>query len=526
VFLALVLGMLLAALDQTIVSTALPTIVGDVGGINHLSWVVTAYLIATTASTPIYGKLGDMYGRKPVFMAAVLIFLAGSMLCGLASSMLALVLFRGLQGLGAGGLMVGAMAIMADVLSPRERGRYIGYLGGVWAFASVVGPLLGGFLVDALSWRWVFYVNVPIGIVALFVIATRLHLRPGRERHRVDYPGAALLTGGIVALILVTTWGGNQYDWASPTIAGLAAVSVVLLTAFVFQERRAAEPILPLHLLRSWPFVVATGTGFMVGLAMFGAITFLPVFLQVADGETPTRSGLLMLPLMVGVLTASIASGRRISHSGRYKIYPVVGTGVLVIGMYLLSRLDANTGHVTSSIYMAVVGVGLGLVFQVVVLVAQNSASPRDVGVATSTNTFFRTIGGSIGVAVFGAIFASRLTDELVERVPKKALAGFDPHALQAAPAKILALEPAVRDRFMDAFAAALSTVFLFGAALAAVSFLWTLLLPEVELRTAAGVAQPAGPGSGEALEAAGSNGGPTQPVARDEPAAAQRAGR
>jgi EmrB/QacA subfamily drug resistance transporter len=492
VFLALVLGMLLAALDQTIVSTALPTIVGDVGGINHLSWVVTAYLIAVTTSTPLYGKLGDMYGRKPVFQVAIVIFLVGSMLCGLANSMLELVLFRGLQGLGAGGLMVGAMAIMADVLSPRERGRYIGFLGGVWAFASVVGPLLGGFLVDTLSWRWVFYVNVPIGVVALFVIATRLHLpTSGRHRHRIDWLGAALLSGGIVSLTLFTTWGGTEYPWGSATIIGLLVAAVVLLTLFAFQERRAAEPILPLHLFRNWSFDVATGTGFMVGLAMFGAITFLPVFLQVADGATPTTSGLLMIPLMFGVLAASIVSGRLISHTGRYRPYPIAGTALLTFGMFLLSRLDTDTPRLVSSAYMLVVGIGLGLVFQVVVLVAQNSAPPEDVGVATSTNTFFRTIGGSIGVALFGAIFSSRLTHELVARLPKAALAGFDPHALQAAPARIRALPPHVRDGFMQAFAASLSTVFLWGMALAAVSFFWTLLLPEVELRTTTGAAAP-----------------------------------
>ena len=493
VFLALVLGMLLAALDQTIVSTALPTIVGDVGGINHLSWVVTAYLIAMTASTPLYGKLGDMYGRKPVFLVAVAIFLVGSMLSGIAQSMLALVLFRALQGLGAGGLMVGAMAIMADVLSPRDRGRYIGYLGGVWAFASIVGPLVGGFLVDTLSWRWVFYVNVPVGVLALFVIVTKLHLpQSSRRRHQVDYPGAALLTTGVVALILVTTWGGNQYAWDSATILGMAAGGIAMLVLFVFQERRAAEPILPLRLLRSWPFTVATGTGFMVGLAMFGAITFLPLFLQVADGATPTKSGLLMLPLMAGVLSASIISGRLISTTGRYKIYPVAGTALLTVGMFLLSRLTSGTSHLVSSVFMLVVGVGLGLVFQVVVIVAQNSAPPQDVGVATSTNTFFRTIGGSIGVALFGAIFSSRLSHELVARLPKAALAGFDPHALQAAPARIRALPPNVRAGFMDAFASSLSTVFLVGMALSAVGFLWTLLLPEVELRTVAGAPEPA----------------------------------
>ncbi|MEA2425402.1 MAG: hypothetical protein QOH13_1812 [Thermoleophilaceae bacterium] len=486
IFLALVLGMLLAALDQTIVSTALPTIVGDLGGINHLSWVVTAYLIATTASTPLYGKLGDMYGRKPVFQAAIVIFLAGSILCGVAQSMFQLVIFRGVQGLGAGGLMVGAMAIMADVLSPRERGRYVGYLGGIWAFASVVGPVLGGFLVDALSWRWVFYVNMPVGAVALVVVATKLHIRTTeRKRHRIDYLGSALLTGGIVSLVLATTWGGNQYAWGSPTIVALAVAAMVLLTLFGFQERRASEPIIPLHLFRIKALNIANGSGFLVGLAMFGAITFLPVFLQVADGSTPTQSGLQLLPLMAGVLGASITAGRLISRSGRYKRFPVIGTALLTLGMFLLSTLKTDTSHVLSSLYMLIVGVGLGCVMQVLILVAQNSARPQDVGVATSTNTFFRSIGGSIGVALFGAIFASRLATEIVARLPKSALAGFDPSALQAAPARIHALPPAVRVGFENAFAASLNTVFLWGTALAALAFLWTLLLPEVPLRTA-----------------------------------------
>jgi EmrB/QacA subfamily drug resistance transporter len=407
------------------------------------------------------------------------------------------VIFRGVQGLGAGGLMVGAMAIMADVLSPRERGRYVGYLGGIWAFASVLGPVLGGFLVDALSWRWVFYVNMPVGAVALVVVATRLHLpATQRTKHRIDYLGSGLLTGGIVSLILVTTWGGNQYPWGSPTIIVLAIAAVLLLVLFGFQERRATEPIIPLHLFRIKALSIANGSGFLVGLAMFGAITFLPVFLQVADGSTPTESGLQLLPLMAGVLGASITSGRLISRSGRYKRFPLIGTALLTLGMFLLSTLKPDTSHVVSSLYMLVVGVGLGCVMQVLILVAQNSAKPQDVGVATSTNTFFRSIGGSIGVALFGAIFSSRLAEEIVARLPKSALAGFDPSSLEAAPARIRALPPAVRIGFMDAFAAALNTVFLWGTALAALAFLWTLLLPEVPLRTTTA----AGEAEGQAL--------------------------
>jgi EmrB/QacA subfamily drug resistance transporter len=453
-----------------------------------------------------------MYGRKPVFQAAIVIFLAGSILCGVAQSMLQLVVFRGIQGLGAGGLMVGAMAIMADVLSPRERGRYIGYLGGIWAFASVVGPVLGGFLVDALSWRWVFYVNLPIGAVAMVVVATKLHIRTTeRRRHNIDYLGSALLTGGVVALILFTTWGGNQYAWDSPTIIGLAIAAIVLLTAFVFQERRAAEPIIPLHLFRSRPLVITNGSGFLVGLAMFGAITFLPVFLQVAHGATPTASGLQMLPLMAGVLGASITSGRLISRSGRYKRFPVIGTALLTLGMYLLSTLKPDTSYVVTSLYMLIVGIALGCVMQVLILVAQNSARPQDVGVATSTSTFFRSIGGSIGVALFGAIFSSRLASEIVARLPKSALAGFDPSSLQAAPARIRALPPPVRTGFMDAFAAALHTVFLAGTALAAVAFFWTLLLPEVPLRTTSGAGEPEGRAFGMA-EDPGATALPGQP--------------
>ena len=396
VFAALMLGMFLAALDQTIVATALPTIVGDLGGLDHLSWVVTAYLLASTVSTPLYGKLGDMYGRKPVFLAAILIFLAGSMLAGLSQTMDQLIAFRALQGIGAGGLMVGAQAIIGDIVPPRERGRYMGLIGSVFGVASVAGPLLGGFLVDSLSWRWVFYVNMPIGAVAVVIVALRLHLHTPQTRHRIDYLGAALLSGAVTALILVVTWGGNEYAWESRPILGLTLVGLALLAVFVWQENRALEPIIPLSLFRSRVFNVASAMGFTIGMAMFGAIVYIPVYLQLVYGASPTSSGLRMLPLMGGLLVAAIASGRAISAIGRYKVFPVVGTAVLVVGMLLLSRLGVGTAPWLASAYMLVVGVGIGLVMQVLVLVVQNDAAPKDMGVATSTATFFRSMGGFV----------------------------------------------------------------------------------------------------------------------------------
>jgi EmrB/QacA subfamily drug resistance transporter len=482
VFGALMLGMFLAALDQTIVSTALPTIVGDLGGLNHLSWVVTSYLVASTVSTPLYGKLGDMYGRKPVFLAAILIFLAGSMLSGLSRSMSELIAFRALQGMGAGGLMVGAQAIIADIVAPRDRGRYMGLIGGVFAVASVVGPLLGGFLVEAISWRWIFYVNMPIGVLAVLVVTFRLHLHAPATRHAIDYLGAGLLTLGIGALILVTTWGGNEYDWGSSVILGLAAVGVAALAAFVWQERRAAEPIIPLGLFRSSVFRVASALGFVIGLAMFGAIIFIPLFLQLVYGVSPTSSGLRMLPLMAGLLTASILSGRTISRIGRYRPFPIAGTAITTLGLFLLSRLDVDTPPWLASVYMAVVGVGIGLVMQIIVLVVQNCAPAGDVGVATSTATFFRSVGGSLGVALFGAIFASRLAHELLA-LPRAAAGRLSGSGLNIRPDEVHALPPAVRHQFLVAFVDALQPVFLVGAAVTSVAFLLSLLLKEVPLR-------------------------------------------
>jgi len=481
VFIALMLGMFLAALDQTIVSTALPTIVGDLGGLDHLSWVVTSYLLASTISTPIYGKLGDMYGRKPVFLVAILIFLAGSMLAGLSQNMGELIGFRALQGIGAGGLMVGAQAIIADIVPPRDRGRYMGLIGSVFAIASVAGPLLGGFL-TSIDWRWIFYVNVPIGIVAVVIVSTRLHLHTPHRKHRIDYLGAALLSGGVGALILLATWGGTQYAWGSREIIGLGIVGVALLVAFVWQERRAAEPILPLWLFRSRIFSVANAMGFTIGMAMFGAIIFIPLFLQIVYGVTPTVSGLLMISLMAGLLIAAILSGRAISRIGRYRPFPIAGTAVLVVGMFLLSLLGVHTPTWVASAYIAVVGIGLGLVMQVLVLVVQNDARPENIGVATSSATFFRSMGGAFGVALFGTIFATRLANQLAG-LPRAVTAHLG-SGVQLNPTQVDQLPPRVHDVVLHAFAHSLSGVFLFGMVLSLVPFVLSWFLQEKPLRT------------------------------------------
>jgi EmrB/QacA subfamily drug resistance transporter len=481
VFIALMLGMFLAALDQTIVSVALPTIVGDLGGLNHLSWVVTSYLLASTISTPIYGKLGDMYGRKPVFLVAILIFLAGSMLAGLSQSMAELIGFRAMQGVGAGGLMVGAQAIIADIVPPRERGRYMGLIGSVFAIASVAGPLLGGFL-TSISWRWIFYVNVPVGVVAVVIVITRLHLHTPHRRHRIDYLGAALLTGGVGALILLATWGGTQYAWGSRQIIGLGVVGVAFLAAFVWQERRAAEPILPLQLFRSRIFSVANAMGFTIGMAMFGAIIFIPLFLQIVYGVSATSSGLRTIPLMAGLLVTAILSGRAISRIGRYRPFPIAGTAVLVVGMFLLSLLGVHTPPWVASAYMVVVGVGLGLVMQVLVLAVQNDARPQEIGVATASATFFRSMGGAFGVALFGTIFATRLSDQMAG-LPHAVTAHLG-SGVQLNPTQVDQLPPKVHDLVLHAFAHSLSGVFLFGMALSLVPFVLSWFLREKPLRT------------------------------------------
>src|SRR4051795_8105549 len=400
----LMMVMLLASLDQTIVSTALPTIVGDLGGLEHISWVVTAYLLAITAVTPLYGKLGDLYGRKIVLQGALVIFLIGSALCGMAQGMTELIAFRAIQGVGGGGLMGSAQAAIGDVVPPRERGKWMGLFGAVFGVSSVAGPLIGGFFTSNLTWRWIFYVNLPLGIAALGVLAVTLPGAKERVEHAIDYLGTVLLAVTLSSVVLATTLGGTSYDWGSPFIVGLGIAAVLGLIAFIAVERRAAEPVLPPELFRNRVFVVTSAVGFVVGFALFGALTYLPLFQQVVRGATPTESGLQLVPVMAGVLIASIASGQIISRTGRYKAWPVAGTAIACAGMFALSTMDAATSTGAAAAFMFVLGLGLGMVMQVLVLAVQNAVPYEQLGVATSGATLFRSIGGGQGVAATGAL--------------------------------------------------------------------------------------------------------------------------
>ncbi len=486
VFSGLMLGMLLAALDQTIVSTALPTIVGELGGLNHLSWVVTAYLLTSTASVPLYGKVSDLYGRKIVFQVAIVMFLIGSVISGAAQNMLTLIIARGVQGIGGGGLMSLSMIIIADIVAPRDRGRYQGYTGAVFATSSVAGPLLGGFFTDSLSWRWIFYINIPLGLLALVVTSSVLNLPFVRRQHKVDYLGAALLVAGVSALLLVTVWGGNEYAWMSSTIIGLALVGTVVLIAFVLQERRAPEPILPLRLFRNSIVSVASGISVLVGLSMFGVSVFLPLYFQVVTGASATKSGLLMIPMVVGLMLTSISSGRIISRTGRYRMFPIVGSVVTTAGLLLLTQLDVETTRLQSSAYMFVLGCGLGMLMQTLILAVQNVVPHSDMGAATSGVTFFRSIGGAFGVAAFGTILNNRLDYYVPRNVPApvlEALGSPSGNALGRSRHAIDALPELARLGVIQSFADSLQVVFLAAVPLAVVAFILTWFLREVPLR-------------------------------------------
>jgi EmrB/QacA subfamily drug resistance transporter len=484
VLLALMIAMLLAMLDNMIVGTAMPTIVGELGGLEHLSWVVTAYTLATAASTPIWGKLGDLYGRKGVFLTSIVVFLIGSVLSGMAQDMGQLIGFRAIQGLGAGGLMVGVMAIIGDLIPPRERGKYQGMMAGVMALAMIGGPLVGGTITDHLGWRWSFYINLPLGAVALIMITAVLHLAPkDRSKVKVDYLGAGLLTVGITSIVLVTTWGGTEYAWSSALIMELIALGVVALIGFVVVQMKTAEPIMPLHIFRSRNFTMMSLIGFLTGFVMFGATLFLPLYQQAVQGASATNSGLLLLPMLLAMMVVSLIAGRVTTSTGKYKIFPIMGGALMVVGLYLMSTMDVSTTRLTSGIYMAVLGAGMGFLMQITMLVAQNSVEMKDMGVASSSTTLFRTLGSSFGVALMGALFNSRVQDEMVSRAGGKASS----LASAQLDAKSLAKLPdAMREAYQHAVAAGTHASFTLGAAIGLVAFVAAWFVKEIPLRGAA----------------------------------------
>ncbi len=487
VLVGLMAGMLLAALDQSIVGTALPRIVSELGGLDKLSWVVTAYLLTSTAVTPLWGKISDLYGRRPIFQAAIVIFLIGSALCGLSQNMTQLIAFRALQGVGGGGLMSIAFATIGDVIPPRERGRYQGYFGAVFGLSSVAGPLLGGWFTDGPGWRWIFYINLPVGIAALVITTLALKLRTVRRDHTIDYLGAVLIVAAVTSLLLYLDWAGREFGWTAPPALALLAASIVLSALFVWVESRAAEPIIPLHLFRNRIFAVGNLYGFFAGMAMFGAIVFLPLYLQAVQGMTPTQSGLAMLPAVIGIFFTSILSGQLISRTGRYKIYPILGAAIIVVGLFLLGRIGVDTPYWRVAIGQFAFGAGLGLTMQTITTAVQNAVDFRDLGVATGATTFFRQMGGTIGAAVFGVVLSSRLATHLYETFGDLATSATGAGAIDANNVEaIQSLPEPIKGLVLEAFSRSLDEVFLAGIPIALIALVVALFLQEIPLRSAA----------------------------------------
>jgi EmrB/QacA subfamily drug resistance transporter len=496
----LMLGMFLAALDQTIVSTALPTIVGDFHRSDLLSWVITAYLLASTASTPLWGKAGDLYGRKRVFQLAIVIFLLASALCGASRNMFELIAFRGLQGIGGGGLISLAFAIVGDVIPPRQRGRYQGYFGAVFGISSVVGPLAGGFAVDSLSWRYIFYINLPLGIAALGVTNRVLRLPPRKRQVLIDWWGALLLVAGVSCILLGTQSGGTDYPWGSWPIVGLFSLGALILAGFAIREAMAPEPILPLELFRMQIFTVANIISFVSGVAMFGALAFLPQYLQLVHGVSATESGLLLLPLLIGLLVMSISSGLYISRTGRYRWFPLAGTIGVTAGLVLLAHLGAHTSLTVVSLDILVFGCGLGLFMQVLTLIVQNAVPMKQMGVATSSVTFFRSMGGAIGASALGAVLTARLATEFQRLLPPAALAGGGNKVAQLvqSPAVLDALKrtnPVLHEGIIQAYSHSIDTLFLVAVPVSILSVIAALFIKQVQLRVSNTQAQQAGAG-------------------------------
>jgi EmrB/QacA subfamily drug resistance transporter len=479
----LLLALILAMLDQTVVSTALPRIVGDLGGVTHLSWVVTAYVLSSTITTPLYGKLGDQYGRKRWLITAIIIFLAGSALSGMSQTMDQLIMFRALQGLGAGGLMVGVIATIGDMVAPRERGQYMGYMMASMMLALIAGPLVGGYITDSLSWRWIFYINMPVGGAALIYLWTTLHLPYKKVKHKIDYLGAGVLAIAATSVVLLTTWGGTQYAWASPMIIGLGLLAIAATASFLFVETRAAEPVLPLHVFKNRNFSVATGMSFLLGMAMLGALTFLPLYQQTVQHLSAVGSGLMLIPMMLGVTVTSLIGGFVMTRTGRYRFMPIVGGAIMTVAMLLLTGLGVHTTLLQSGLFYAVLGIGMGFLMQITSVIVQNSVAPRDIGVASSSRTFFQQIGGSLGVALFGAVFARRLTESMTSQLPGVHL---NAGGGQLNPVTVNHLPALIKHDVFFAIAHAIQGVFYLAAPAAFAVFVLAWFIKEVPLRSSA----------------------------------------